>query len=61
MSLGVLRGIVIGVCALGIAGMIISAIADSTGGALTFGLIAAVAAVVLIAVSAVTQKNPPGA
>jgi multisubunit Na+/H+ antiporter MnhB subunit len=61
MSIGALRGIVIAVCVLGIAGMIVSAIADSTGGALTSGLVSAGAVVVLIAVTAVNQKNPPGA
>jgi hypothetical protein len=61
LSLNALRWIVIAVCALGIAGMIVSAVADSTGGALTFGLLSAGAVVVLIAVTAVNQKNPPDA
>jgi multisubunit Na+/H+ antiporter MnhB subunit len=50
----VVRGVLIGVCAAGIAGMIVTSIADSPGGALTFGLITAVAAVGMILVTAVT-------
>jgi hypothetical protein len=61
MTIGALRVIVVVVCGLGIAGMIVSSIADSTGAALTFGLVTATAVIVLIAVTAVNQKNPPGA
>jgi hypothetical protein len=43
---------VVVVCVLAIAGMIVSSIADSTGAAITFGLIAAVAVVSLILVTA---------
>src|SRR5262249_11055623 len=39
---------VLAICILGIAGMIVSSIAGSTGGAVTSGLITAVAVVVLI-------------
>ena len=59
MSINALRVIVIVVCGLGIAGMIVASIADSTGAALTFGLLTATAVIVLIAVTAVHQKNPP--
>lgn len=45
---------VIAVCLTGIAGMIVTSIADSTGGALTFGLITAAAVLGLILVTAVT-------
>ena len=54
MSPRVVRGVLIGVCAAGIAGMIVTSIADSPGGALTFGLLTAVAAVGMILVTAVT-------
>ena len=40
------------VCAGGIAGMIVSSIADNNGAALTFGVITAVAVLVLVAVTA---------
>ncbi|MCU1375918.1 MAG: hypothetical protein JWO68_3204 [Actinomycetia bacterium] len=43
------------VCALGVAGMIVTSIADSPGGALTFGLVTAVAAFGIIVVTAVTN------
>jgi len=42
----------------GIAGMIVSSILESTGGAITFGLITAVAAIALVLV---TSVSPPGA
>jgi hypothetical protein len=44
---------VLAICVLGIAGMIVSSIAGSTGGAVTSGLVTAVAVVVLILVTAV--------
>jgi len=43
-----IRRIVVAVCICGIAGMIISSILSSTGGAITFGLLTAVAVVTLI-------------
>ena len=43
---------VIAVCVAGIAGMIVSSIADNSGAALTFGVVTAVAVLVLIAVTA---------
>jgi hypothetical protein len=54
MSPRVVRGVLFGVCGAGIAGMIVTSIVDSPGGALTFGLITAVAAVGMILVTAVT-------
>lgn len=57
MSVSLLRRIVIVVCGCGIAGMIVSSIADSTAAAMTFGLLAAVAAGGLILVTAVV--GPP--
>ena len=52
MSPRAVRLTVIAVCIGGIAGMIVSSIADNNGAALTFGSITAVAVLVLIAVSA---------
>jgi hypothetical protein len=46
------RRLVIAVCVAGIAGMIVSSIAESNGAAVTFGIITAVAVLVLIAVTA---------
>lgn len=54
MSPTAVRRVVVAVCVLGIAGMIATSIADSTGGALTFGLVTAVAVLGLILVTAVT-------
>jgi hypothetical protein len=42
----------------GIIGMIVSSILESTGGAITFGLLTAVAAIALVLV---TSVSPPGA
>ncbi len=47
-----MRLTVIAVCVAGIAGMIVSSIADNSGAAVTFGVITAVAVLVLIAVTA---------
>lgn len=47
-----MRRLVIAVCVGGIAGMIVSSIAESNGAAVTFGVITAVAVLVLIAVTA---------
>ncbi len=51
------RGVV-AVFIAGIIGMIVSSILDSTGGAITFGLLTAVAAIALVLV---TSVSPPGA
>jgi hypothetical membrane protein len=52
------RWAVVVVCVGGIAGMIVSSIADNTNAAMTFGLITAAAATSLILVSAVTSPGP---
>ena len=52
------RRAVLGVFVSGIIGMIVSSILDSTGGAITFGLLTAVAAIALVLV---TSVSPPGA
>jgi hypothetical protein len=52
MSPVAVRRLVIAVCVGGIAGMIVSSIAESNGAAVTFGVITAVAVLVLIAVTA---------
>lgn len=52
------RRVVLAVFVGGIIGMIVSSILDSTGGAITFGLITAVAAISLVLV---TSVSPPGA
>jgi hypothetical protein len=49
---------VLAVCVLGIAGMIVSSIAEATGAAITAGLITAVAVIGLLLVTAVA---PPAA
>jgi multisubunit Na+/H+ antiporter MnhB subunit len=50
-----IRRLLIAVCVAGVAGMIVTSIADSPGGALTFGLLTAVAAFGMILVTAVTN------
>ena len=49
------RWALIAVCVVGVAGMIVTSIADSAGGALTFGLLTAVAALGMILVTSVTD------
>lgn len=53
------RRLLVAVCLLGIPGMIVTSVADSTGGALAFGLATAVAVLGLILLTAVTA--PPAA
>ena len=60
MSPTVVRRVVIGVCVAGIAGMIVSSIADNTGAALTAGLVTAVAVLCLIVTTAVTGARGVG-
>jgi hypothetical protein len=57
LSPRLVRWIVQVVFVLGIAGMIVASIAESTGSAITFGLITAVAALGLVLV---TSVSPPG-
>ena len=54
MSPRTVRRWAVAVCVAGIAGMIVTSIADSVDGALTFGLLTAVAVLGLILVTAVT-------
>jgi hypothetical protein len=58
------RRVVIAVCGLGVAGMIVSSIADDNGAALTFGLVTAAAVACLMVATAVTgpgggRRLPP--
>ena len=55
MSAVAIRRVLVAVCLGGIAGMIVTSIADSPGGALTFGLLTAAAALGMILVTAVTN------
>lgn len=52
-----IRNVALAVCVLGIAGMIVSSIAERTGAAITAGLFTAVAALCLLLVTTVA---PPG-
>ena len=54
MTAVAVRRVVLAVCGAGIAGMIVSSIAGSTGAAMTFGLVAAVAVLCSIVATAVT-------
>jgi hypothetical protein len=54
------RRLLVAVCLLGIPGMIATSIADSTGGALTFGLMTAAAVCGLILVTSVTAAPATG-
>jgi hypothetical protein len=58
MTARAVRRLVIGVCVVGIAGMIGGSIADNNAVALTFGLVTAAAVACLIVATAV---SPPGA
>lgn len=59
MPIRTVRRLLVAVCVLGIPGMIVTSIADSTGGALTFGLMTAAAVCALILITSVTA--PPAA
>jgi hypothetical protein len=52
LNLPAVRWLVVAVCVTGIGGMIGSSVADNSGAALTFGVVTAVAVLVLIAVTA---------
>jgi hypothetical protein len=54
MSAGVVRIIVMVVCAAGVAGMIVTSVLGHNGAALTFGLITAVAVLCMMVATAVT-------
>jgi hypothetical protein len=53
---GAVRAVVIAVCVVGIGGMIAGSIADNNALAMTFGLVAAVAALCLIVATAVVRS-----
>lgn len=55
MSVEAVRRVVLAICLFGIAGMIASSVAASTGAALTFGLITAVAVICAMVATAVTS------
>ena len=57
----VVRWVVIGVCAAGIAGMIVGSVADNNDVALTFGLITAAAVLCLMVATAVSPPATPAA
>lgn len=59
MSPRTVRRVVLAVCAAGIAGMIVTSIADSADGALAFGLITAAGVVCLLVVSSVAAGGGP--
>ena len=58
MTLRTLRSICAAVFVCGIAGLIISSVLDNNGAVLTVGLITVVAAVSLLAASAVVRREP---
>ena len=60
LSPGAVRLVVTVMCVGGIAGMIAGSIADNNGMAVTFGIVAAIASVCLIAVTAVTGGRSAG-
>ncbi|HVM07423.1 MAG TPA: hypothetical protein VM345_03085 [Acidimicrobiales bacterium] len=55
MSAAVVRRVVLAVCVVGIAGMIVTNIADNSGGSMTFGLITAAAVLCSIVATAVSR------
>jgi hypothetical protein len=59
MTTGAVRAVVIPVCVAGIGGMIAGSIADNNALAMTFGLVAAVAALCLIVATAVSRGSTP--
>lgn len=54
MTARALRRLLVASCVAGIAGMIVTSIADSAGGALAFGLLTGGAALALMAITAAT-------
>ena len=58
MTLRVLRTICAAVFVCGIAGLIVSSVLDNNGAVLTVGLVTVVAAISLLAASAVTRREP---
>lgn len=60
VSTRLVRALVFLVGAGGIAGMIVGSIADNNGVAITFGLLVATAALVLMVATAINPARPPG-
>ena len=60
MPVPTVRRLLVAVCLLGIPGMIVTSVADSTGGAMAFGLATAVAVGGLILVTSVTAAPAAG-
>ena len=58
VSTRAVRRMVVAVCVAGIAGMIVSSIADNNGAALTFGLLTTAAIMCLLVATAVTRAAP---
>jgi dipeptide/tripeptide permease len=59
MPLSAVRYLVIGLCAVGIVGMIVASVAGNNNGwVITFGLVAVVSIVVLMAFSAASRNTP---
>jgi dipeptide/tripeptide permease len=62
MPLTAIRIVVIGLCAVGIIGMIVASVAGNNNGwVVTFGLITVVAVVILMAFSAAARARPAAA
>jgi hypothetical protein len=57
MRASTLRWLVAVVCVSGIAGMIVFSVADNNGGAMTFGILTAIASLVLLSVTAVLKAE----
>jgi shikimate kinase len=57
LSARTVRRVVVAVCVCGIAGMIVSSIADNTGAAMTFGLVVAAAVACLMVATAVSAPS----
>ena len=60
MTTRTVRRLLVAACVCGIAGMIVTSIADSTGGALAFGTLTAAGALGLVLVTAVTNGGVAG-
>ncbi len=57
MKASTLRWLVAVVCVVGIAGMIVFSVGDNNGGAMTFGILTAIASLVLLSVTAVLKRE----
>ena len=61
MTAAFVRRLTIGVCAAGIAGMIVTSILDHNGAAVTFGLVTAVSVLCSMVATTVERGRPGGA